>query len=618
MTRPVAVSLVLALAATSAALAGGGGSVSGRIVFTATDAPFAGDVMLVRANGSRIDLSRSRASDSVPVVSPDGTHVAFFSTRGGHGAEYVVATNGRDLRRVTPSIAGQPAVAWSPSGAQLAVLTGGGQSAGAIHLAGVDGAGWRLVTAVDRPAALLGWSPDGARLAYSDQVGGVVVLSAAGRKLLDVPGESAAWSPTGRIVVARDSTTVEVYDAAGRRTAELPAVASSWSLDDLLATVTPAGLLQVRAHGVGTPSASLRVGRPGSIRWISRHVVQLDGPRGFDVAKHRTIRLPRAFTATASVLPSIGVAFGEPAPGRLVRSALGGPSRPITSYAACQGKNADAFSYLQALPDGSGAVYEGDCAPPSDVFAVRPNGTGLTRLTHTRADESTVTASPDGKRLAFMRAPEAECVGCDERLVVTGIDGRLAVTIPFAAPAGGIRQDQDPSFSPDGSSIVFSRWNSSVGDAARLYRVPSAGGAATALGPVGTGPAWGRARVAFLGPRGVATVAPDGSDGHRVPGLVLFDEGPVAWSGSGRLAVLRTSPPLAIVFPSTGRRIPLPGFSEPVEHGAGLAWSPDGKELAFVAADRDGVGDVWTIGADGTGLSRVTHDLGAGGTLSWR
>ena len=56
------------------------GSLTGHIVFTATDTPFADDVMLVRSDGTRIDLSKSRASDTAPVVSPDGKHVAFFSS----------------------------------------------------------------------------------------------------------------------------------------------------------------------------------------------------------------------------------------------------------------------------------------------------------------------------------------------------------------------------------------------------------------------------------------------------------------------------------------------------------------------------------------------------------
>lgn len=619
MKRLVGAVVVIAIAVCSTALAGSG-SVKGRIVFTATKAPFANDVMLVKTSGVRLDLSKSPALDLAPVVSPDGSHVAFFSMRGGRGAEYVVSIDGRELRRVSPAIDIQPSVSWTPSGTRLAVLTGGGQGVvGSIHLVSASGGDWTLLAAVDQPAALVGWSPDGTRIAYTNEIGGVEVLSSVGRKLLDLPGDLASWSPTGRLAVARDSNTADVYDASGKRVNELAAVAWSWSPGDLLATKTSKGLLQVRSHGVGRPSVSIHLGNGGSLRWVSPTVVEIgDTTMAYDVAKKSTIKLPGGFSPTASVLPSLGVAFGEPESGKLAKARIGGTNRILTSYATCQGKDADAFSSLQALPDGSGAVYAGDCAPPADVFAVRPNGSGLTRLTHTLQDESYVTASPGGSKLAFTRTAGAQCVGCDQRLWVTNADGSAGVRIPLSAPAGGIRQDQDPGFSPDGSSIVFSRWNSSAGDSARLYRVSVAGGPATRLGVVGTAPAWGPSRIAFLSPKGVATVAPSGRGNRRVAGLVLDDEGPLAWSSTGRLAVLRTTPPLAILIPSTGARISLAGLEESSDRGAGLAWSPDGRKLAFVADDADGLGDVWTVNADGSGLVRITHGLAAGGTLSWR
>ncbi|MGN6799643.1 MAG: TolB family protein, partial [Gaiellaceae bacterium] len=495
----------------SSALGSDSGSVTSRIVFTATDAPFVDDVMLVRTNGVRIDLSKSAAYDGAPVVSPDGKHVAFFNMRDGHGAEYVVSTSGSGLRQVTPPIDVQPSAAWSPSGSQLAVLLGAGQGTGSIHLAAPGGGVWKLVAGVDQPQSLIGWSPDGSRIAYTNELG-VEVVEPNGRKVLDLAGVGASWSPTGRLVVTRDSTTMDVYGPTGRRVASLPAVSASWSPGDLLASSTKDGLVQVRPHGVGRPSVSVRLGNGGSLRWVSPTVVQIGQTTvGYDIAKMRSITLPGGFSPGAAVLPSLGAAFGEPSFGMLVKSRVGGTNRPVTSYPTCQGRNADAFSTLQALPDGSGAVYAGDCAPPSDVFAVRSNGTGLVRLTHSKEDESSVTASPDGSRLAFTRTAEAQCVGCDQRLVVAKVDAGNPVVVPLAAPAGGIRQDQDPSFSPDGLSIVFSRWNSAVGDAARLYRVPALGGAADALGVVGTAPAWGSPRIGYLGPKGVATVMPDGS-----------------------------------------------------------------------------------------------------------
>jgi Tol biopolymer transport system component len=623
VTRVIGLSAFVAVAVIlcSRALAANHGTLTGRIVFTASDAPFAGDVTLARADGTLVDLSRSPAMDTAPVVSPDGRRVAFFSTRGGHGAEYVVSIDGSNLRRVTPPVAAPPSVAWSPSGSQLAVLTGTGQGHGALHLASANGGMWKMLARAGQPSVLVGWSPDGTRIAYVSQLGSVEVVSPGGRKVLDLVGEGGSWSPSGRLAVARTSTTDDVYDVSGKPVATLAAVSAAWSPGDLLATMTPRGVLQVRSHGVGRPIVSVRFPHAASPRWISTTVVQLQAPNGvigYDVRHQRTINLPAAYGPLSSAVPARGVAWGEAPFGTLVVSHLGGTTRAVTSVTACQGRNTDAFEYLQALPDGSGAVYVGDCASPDDVFAMSPDGSGLTRLTQTPEHEAYVAVSPDGARLAFTRAPSAECVGCDEEIWIENADGSDPVEIPLSGPTDGIRQDEDPSFSPDGSSIVFSRWNSSVGDQARLYRVAASGGAATTLGITGGYPAWGPSRIAFLGAAGVETVAPNGSGATPVAGLARADEGPVAWSSTGQLAVLRKSPSLAIVFPSSGRRIPLPGLHMPIELGGGLVWSPDGSKLAFVAADADGAGDVWTVNANGTGLTRLTHDLDAAGTLSWR
>jgi Tol biopolymer transport system component len=51
---------------------------------------------------------------------------------------------------------------------------------------------------------------------------------------------------------------------------------------------------------------------------------------------------------------------------------------------------------------------------------------------------------------------------------------------------------------------------------------------------------------------------------------------------------------------------------------AGLAWSPDGSQLVFTAEDADRVSDLYTVRVDGTHLTRVTHDLGAISSVSWR
>ena len=71
---------LVALVATS--FASGASVPAGRIVFSATDAPATGDVMLVRADGSSVDLSRSPAYDTAPVLSPNGRLLATWARRG--------------------------------------------------------------------------------------------------------------------------------------------------------------------------------------------------------------------------------------------------------------------------------------------------------------------------------------------------------------------------------------------------------------------------------------------------------------------------------------------------------------------------------------------------------
>ncbi len=50
----------------------------------------------------------------------------------------------------------------------------------------------------------------------------------------------------------------------------------------------------------------------------------------------------------------------------------------------------------------------------------------------------------------------------------------------------------------------------------------------------------------------------------------------------------------------------------------GLAWSPDGSRFAFTATDANGIGEVYTIGTDGKGLTQLSRNIGAVGDLSWR
>jgi WD40 repeat protein len=195
--------------------------------------------------------------------------------------------------------------------------------------------------------------------------------------------------------------------------------------------------------------------------------------------------------------------------------------------------------------------------------------------------------------------------------------GRHALTSP--AVDYSLWFDSVPSFSPDGSTIVFSH---STGDTpGDLVEIPSAGGTQRPLPVPGMSPAWGPARIAFTTTKPtVETVLPDGSRqvvAAKDPRLIV---GSLAWSPDGRLAWLEAPAhrvlALAIWNGSRVVSTPLGELREPYR-GTGLTWSPDGTRLAFTAADAEGTADIWTVAADGTALTRVTHGLGAVAGLSW-
>lgn len=601
---------VIAAAALCSAAVASGGTPNGRIVFAATDAPLNDDVTLVRADGSELDLSNSPALDTAPVVSPNGKLVAFYSTRGGHGAEWVVTIDATKLRRVTPALPGPPNVAWASNGRELAVTGAHAR----LYRASANGGVWVRIDRGDGVQQLAGWSPGRERVAYVDGLDNVRVVGRGGSALFEVDGEAATWSPTGRLAVQRNSTIWDVYSDVGKHLAAIPAATVAWSADGRLASVTPGGLLQVRAGGTGAPTFSMRDRRGGQPLWAGPAHVLLGG-LSYDVAHKAAFEAPAAYR-TVPALARSGSAYAESPYGTLVHATLSGSAHAVAKVSFCQGKDADAFSYLQALPDGSGAVFAGDCAAPHDLFSVAPDGTGLARITSTTADEIDPALSPDGTRLAFTRVDGgADCAGCDHVVWTMALDGADAHSVALPSTENSILQDDRPSFSPDGTRLVFARWDAEItGDGSALYTAPANGGTATPLHLAGGYPAWGPSRIAFDAQGKLDTVNPDGS-GRRA---VTAGDWIPAWSADGRLASIEWGGGFSILLPGTGERLALPGLHAAGFDPPGLAWSPDGTRLAFTAADANGEADVWTVGADGSGLTRVTHALVADGALAWR
>jgi Tol biopolymer transport system component len=221
----------------------------------------------------------------------------------------------------------------------------------------------------------------------------------------------------------------------------------------------------------------------------------------------------------------------------------------------------------------------------SSLYTVRPNGTGLRRLTvpPTRQDlggDSGPVWSPDGRSIVFER-----------NLPFWGDDRFRLGAVPAA---GGIAHrltsgpyDAMPTLSPDGRRIAFVRLTRSLPEATvSLYTVDRLGRRAKQLVSDGLdiSPAW----------------SPDGKT--------------IAFSRLAGPSVPIEEATLYLAGADGSNVRPLGGV--PVK-GVSPAWSPDGHKLAFVSfPDRSGAvcpadgcpasGEIYVVSSDGTGLSRLT------------
>ena len=178
-----------------------------------------------------------------------------------------------------------------------------------------------------------------------------------------------------------------------------------------------------------------------------------------------------------------------------------------------------------------------------DLWSVAPNGTGRIRLTRTKRTEAAPALSPDGLQVAF------ESQG---RLVVGNSDGTGVRRVT------GFVNDAQPSWSPDGRTLVFTR-------GAGLWSVVP-----------------GRSAIRFPLDRAFKGEHPAWSpDGERIA-FTLHDQ-------PGNVDVY-------LLVPESGELTQL--TSDPA-HESDPAWSPDGGQLAYVFA-APGVSELRIMAADGT------------------
>jgi Tol biopolymer transport system component len=197
---------------------------AGPIVFDSwRDSDGNGEIYVMNPDGTdQVRLTTSPEWDIWPLWSPDGSKIAFESTRDGDFEVYVMNTDGSGQVNVTnaPGTADAPDD-WSPDGSRI-VITRGWGAEGEVFVVNADGS--EPVNLTDSPGfdGAADWSPDGSKIAFTSDRSGTDEIYVMNPDGSDVAGLTTAtpeeafwpvWSPDGTKIAfsSEQDGTREIY-----------------------------------------------------------------------------------------------------------------------------------------------------------------------------------------------------------------------------------------------------------------------------------------------------------------------------------------------------------------------------------------------------------------------
>jgi Tol biopolymer transport system component len=177
-------------------------------------------VMNADGSGSKLLTSGPKGA-SHPSWSPDGKQIVFGGAN--HVGLYVVDADGSHLHRIGKDSAKVAFPSWSPKGNWIAFSrTAPGTPITELWVIHPDGKGLRRVTSLASTVASPSWAPDGKRLAFAAPVRGQYEiyetnLDGSGLKRLTASAAEdidPAWSPDGKLIAFSRDGAIDTVDLA--------------------------------------------------------------------------------------------------------------------------------------------------------------------------------------------------------------------------------------------------------------------------------------------------------------------------------------------------------------------------------------------------------------------
>jgi TolB protein len=324
--------------------------------------------------------------------------------------------------------------------------------------------------------------------------------------------------------------------------------------------------------------------------------------RIMDKQFHHRHRVRGVMPVVAMLLPLAGISTG------CSDAAGSNPTAVVPSAPASYGRNVSGSNQR--------ILFASNRDNDTELYSIKPDGTGATRLTNSPGIDFLGVWSPDGKRIAFMSLR-------DNRLgdiYVMNADGSNVVRLTRDQGS-----NQEPSWSKGGNQIVFTSTRdtdptSSEGDDLEVYVMNADGSGATRLTNNAT-----REATPVFSPDGrhIAFVSSRDHPGTDKTELYLMDV------DGTHVTRLTQFPDVRVQHPSWDPRSRRLAFAVTVAAAPGIytlnvddlgltritfgpddqdfdpTWSADGSQLAFMSV-RDGDIALFVMNADGSNPTRIS------------
>ena len=393
-----------------------------------------------------VNLTAGSGFDNTqPAFSPDGLAIAFRSERDGGGI-FIMPAAGGAAKRIS-SVGYLPA--WSPDGKRLAcstatfTLAGRGDVSSRLLIVDVE-TGTQQFPNLEDNAIQPSWSPHGNRIAYWRLLGGkrdICTIPADGGARVCVTGDhhvnwNPVWSPDGRYLYfasdrggSMNLWRVPLDESTGKPTGEFV---------PLTTPSTYTGYLAISRDGSRMAYAQLE---------YSSHLQKI----AFDPERQATTGTPQPITQGMRV----ACCPNSSPDGKWLAFGTGGGREGI-SIIRTDGSDERMLTMTEHRnrqprwsPRGDLIAFTSNRSGSSEIWTIRPDGSGLRQLTAGNGASVRFCAwSPDGRHLFY------DVQGDTPRII--DLDNPASAQNPaiLPRPDGSNSEFRATNWSPDGSKLV--------------------------------------------------------------------------------------------------------------------------------------------------------------------